>query len=141
MEKPSQLVEERLNKAEKLRSMGMNPYPAGFKYDLTIAEALEKFSGKDDEGLSAEGPLSIAGRLVTLRSFGKAAFAHIRDRSGRIQIYVKKDMVPAECMDVFGLVDVGDFIGIRGRPFRTRTGELTILVNDLKVLSKAIRPL
>ncbi len=141
MERPNQLFEERLNKAEKLRSMGLNPYPAGFKYDLAIGDAMERFSGKDDEGLVAEEALSIAGRVITLRRFGKAAFAHIRDRSGRMQIYIRKDMVSAECMDVFGLVDLGDFVGVRGKPFKTRTGELTLLVSELKVLSKALRPL
>ncbi|RJR26112.1 MAG: lysine--tRNA ligase, partial [Desulfobacteraceae bacterium] len=142
MERPNQLLEDRLNKLEKLRVLGVNPYPAGFRYDITIGETLKKFSKMDEQRLESEDkPLLIAGRIVSLRRFGKASFAHIKDRSGRIQIYVKKDMASSQSMELFNLLDLGDFIGVRGRPFRTRTGELTILAEEIRLLSKALRPL
>jgi lysyl-tRNA synthetase class 2 len=141
MERPDQLFEERLSKVERLRSMGVNPYPAGFRCDLAVAEAVGRFSAMEEAALEQERPVSLAGRIVSLRRFGKASFAHIRDRSGKIQIYVKKDVITDRGMEIFALADLGDFVGVRGRPFRTKTGELTIMVEELSILCKALRPL
>jgi len=83
----------------------------------------------------------VAGRLVSLRGHGKASFAHIQDRTGRIQIYVRLDGVGEKAYGLFKRLDVGDFVGVRGRPFRTKTGELTVQVAELALLSKSLRPL
>jgi lysyl-tRNA synthetase class 2 len=83
----------------------------------------------------------MAGRIMSLRSFGKASFITIKDNTGSIQAYIRKDRVGEEQFNVFKLTDIGDFIGIKGSPFKTRTGELTILANEIKLLSKSLRPL
>jgi lysyl-tRNA synthetase class 2 len=86
--------------------------------------------------------VSVAGRLVSLRSMGKAIFGHLQDATGRIQIYIKKDIVGDDKFQAFDtLFDVGDIIGVEGKLFRTSTGELTVEVNDFKMLAKSLRPL
>jgi lysyl-tRNA synthetase class 2 len=142
MEKISSLTEERIIKAEKLKSTGVNLYPAGYHTDITISEAVENFGQMDAETLERDSnTYSVAGRIVALRNFGKACFIHIQDRTGRIQSYIRKDKVSDEEFKVFKLMDIGDFIGIKGPFFRTRTGELTILAEDLTLLTKSLRPL
>ena len=142
MKKISSLTEERTIKAEKLKSTGVNLYPAGYHTDITISEAVENFGQMDAETLERDGnTYSLAGRIVALRNFGKACFIHIQDRTGRIQSYIRKDKVSDEKFKVFKLMDIGDFIGIKGPFFRTRTGELTILAEDLTLLTKSLRPL
>jgi lysyl-tRNA synthetase class II len=94
MEKASTLLEDRKKKLEILKSMGVNLYPTGFECDLTAAEALERFGDLDTESLQkSDQAFSIAGRIVAVRDFGKASFIHIKDRSGRIQAYIRKDKV------------------------------------------------
>jgi lysyl-tRNA synthetase, class II len=142
MEKASTLLEDRKKKLEILKSMGVNLYPTGFECDLTAAEALERFGDLDTESLQkSDQAFSIAGRIVAVRDFGKASFIHIKDRSGRIQAYIRKDKVGEERFKIFKLMDIGDFIGIRGSFFKTRTGEFSILAEDVRLLSKALRPL
>ena len=142
MEKTSPVIEERINKARKLKAMGVNLYPAGYHTDITISEAVKRFGHMDKETLERESkPCSVAGRIMSFRDFGKAAFIHIKDRTGRLQAYVRKDKVSDEKFAVFKLMDIGDFIGIRGPFFQTRTGELTILAEDFKLLTKSVRPL
>lgn len=86
--------------------------------------------------------VSVAGRLVSLRSMGKAIFGHLQDATGRIQIYIKKDIVGDDKFQAFDdLFDVGDIVGVKGKLFRTNTGELTVEVNDFKMLAKSLRPL
>ena len=142
MEKTSSLTEERIIKAERLKSARVNLYPAGFHTDITISEAVENFGQMDAKTLEQDSnTYSVAGRIVALRNFGKACFIHIQDRTGRIQSYIRKDKVSDEKFKVFKLMDIGDFIGIKGPFFRTRTGELTILAEDLTLLTKSLRPL
>lgn len=142
MEKASTLLEERKKKIETLTAMGVGLYPTGFKCDLTAAEALERFGNMDAESLERNHQsYSLAGRILAVRDFGKASFIHIKDRSGRIQAYIRKDKVGEESFRIFKLMDIGDFIGIRGSFFKTRTGEFSILAEDVRLLSKALRPL
>ena len=142
MEKTSSLTEERIIKAKKLKSTGINLYPAGYHADITISEAVENFGQMDAQTLERDSnTYCVAGRIVALRNFGKACFIHIQDRTGRIQSYIRKDKVSDEKFSVFKLMDIGDFIGIKGPFFRTRTGELTILAEDLTLLTKSLRPL
>jgi lysyl-tRNA synthetase class 2 len=95
----------------------------------------------DAHGVEDQVALSTAGRIMALRDFGKACFAQIKDGTGQIQVYVRKDKVSPEAFEVFKLMDVGDFLGVKGPLFRTRTGELTILAETVKLLSKSQRPL
>ena len=123
MEKISQVIEERANKAKKLKDLGVNLYPAGCHTDITISEAVKNFGHMDAETLESENKTySLAGRIVALRNFGKASFIHIQDRTGRIKSYTRKDKVSEAKFKTFKLMDIGDFIGIKGTFFRTRTG-------------------
>jgi len=142
MEKASSLLEDRKKKLESLKTLGVSLYPAGYKCDLTAAEALQRFGDLDTESLEKSNQaFSLAGRIVAFRDFGKASFIHIKDRSGRIQAYIRKDKVGEERFKIFKLMDIGDFIGIKGTFFKTRTGEFSILALDIQLLSKALRPL
>jgi len=142
MEKTSSIVEERREKAKELRAMGTNPYPAGYDYNITAGEAIERFGRMDEGALEKEGQtFSMAGRIMSLRGFGKASFLHIKDNSGRIQAYIRKDKIGDDQYRLFKLMDIGDFIGIRGAFFKTKTGELTILADSINILAKSMRPL
>ncbi len=148
----------RLEKAEKLRELGGNPYRNDFKPTATSKTIKEYYhwhpTGKFDENGkpiyrtgrtlgNQPGPerFSIAGRVMLLRSFGKAAFATIRDRHGDIQVYVRKDRVGEEMFKRFKLCDLGDIIGVTGGCFLTKTGELTVMADYVEILTKALQPL
>ena len=142
MDKTNTVIEDRINKARKLKDAGVNLYPAGYHTDITISDVIEQFGHMDGETLEREsGSSNMAGRIMSRRDFGKASFIHIKDRTGRIQAYVRKDRVGDEKFKVFKLMDIGDFIGVKGSLFRTRTDELTILAENLELLSKSVRPL
>ncbi len=142
MEKTSPLIEERRKKADALREMGVPLYPAGYPCDMTAAQAEKRFGDMDEKALEKEKQsFSMAGRIMAIRGFGKASFIHFKDRTGRIQAYIRKDKVGEEQYDIFRHMDMGDFIGIKGTFFRTRTGELTLLANRITLLSKSMRPL
>jgi lysyl-tRNA synthetase class 2 len=142
MEKTKPVIEDRIKKAETLKEMGINLYPAGYRYDLTSSEAFERFNQMDSAALEKEKKgFSMAGRIMSLRDFGKAAFIHIKDGTGRIQAYIRKDQIGDEQYKIFKLMDMGDYIGIKGSFFRTRTDELTLLADEITLLSKSMRPL
>jgi lysyl-tRNA synthetase class 2 len=142
IEKTSPLIEERRKKADALRDLGVRLYPAGFRCDMTAAQAEERYGHMDEEALKKEKhSFSMAGRIMAVRSFGKAAFIHVQDRTGRIQAYIRKDKVGEQQYEVFKHMDMGDFIGIKGSFFRTRTGELTLLADRITLLCKSMRPL
>ncbi len=142
MDNTSSVIEDRIKKAQKLKDEGVNLYPAGYHIDLTLSDLTERYGHMDGETLEQESqPYNVAGRIMSKRDFGKASFIHIKDRTGRIQAYVRKDKVGDDNFNVFKLMDIGDFIGLKGPLFRTRTDELTILAEDLELLSKSIRPL
>ena len=141
-EKTSNIFEERRKKADDLRELGVPLYPAGYQVSITASEALRRFGDMDAQTLEEKREtFSMAGRIVALRDFGKASFIHIMDRSGRIQAYIRKDKIGEESFKTFKLMDIGDFIGIEGSFFRTRTGELTMLAEEIRLLSKSLRPL
>ena len=123
------LLEERKKKMDALKEMGVPLYPAGYRCDLTISEVLQRFGQMDHESLEkTRETFSLAGRIMALRDFGKASFVQIKDRTGRIQAYIRKDKVGEEDFRVFKLMDVGDFIGIKGSFFRTKTGNSPFLL-------------
>lgn len=120
-------------KIQALREKGIDPFPHRFKITHKLAEAKK---------LAPESHVSVAGRIMFMRIMGKASFAHIKDGTAKMQIYVKKDDVGEEMYNVFKkLLGTGDFIGVEGKLFVTKTGELTIHAEKLTVLAKAVRPL
>ncbi len=130
-----EIMRVRRQKLEKLRSLGVNPYPYFFRRSHLARHVLDSYS--DLEGQT----VAVAGRIVSLRGHGKASFAHIADASGKIQIYVRLDQVGEQGYEVFRLLDLGDIVGVRGEVFRTRTGEITVMVKELELLAKTLRPL
>lgn len=133
----SQLIEQRLKKLDSIRALGISPYPYRFDRSHTTDALREAFEELEAEKVE----VSICGRLAVTRGHGKAAFADLRDGAGRFQIYVKLDVVGERAFELWRLLDIGDFIGVTGLVFRTRTGEMTVEVRKLDLLSKAIRPL
>ena len=127
---------------QELRSMGINPYPAAeFPTNAFSTDIKENF--KDDE----EREVVIAGRMMSRRVMGKASFAELQDSKGRIQVYITRDDIcPDENKDLYNtvfkrLLDIGDFIGVKGKVFRTQTGEISVHASELKLLSKSLKPL
>ena len=115
-------------------------YPNQFRVSIRASELLSRCHGLSAQTLAAIGRFSLAGRLVAVRSFGKSTFAHLQDRSGRIQIYFKKDRL-ADRYELLKHIDIGDIVGIEGHPFVTRTGELTVEVEQVQLLTKCLQPL
>ena len=140
MDDLNEVIRLRREKANQLQDSGVSLYPNDFRPSHRVSD-IHQHIAKNDQATEHVEVFSVAGRIVGLRSFGKAAFLHIRDGSGQIQVYIKKDEVGAEAYGVFKKVDVGDFLGVEGTLFQTRTGEWTLLAKDFKVLCKAVRPL
>jgi lysyl-tRNA synthetase class 2 len=138
----SDVVAVRRRKLEQLRARGLEPYPNDFVPTATSAAVRDRFGALTREQLDgADERVRIAGRVVGLRDFGKASFLHLLDRAGRIQVYVKRDAVGEADFEAFRLAEVGDFLGVEGRPFRTKTDELTIEAATVRVLTKSLLPL
>ncbi len=136
------LLNIRLEKISELKEAGIDLYPNDIKPKNTTAEIFAKFHTSDSEFLSKlEETFSIAGRLMAVRNFGKAAFVKIQDYKGQIQGYIAKNILTAEEYFVFKKLDIGDIICISGKLFRTKTNELTIEAQNLILISKSIRPL
>ncbi|SNR79267.1 lysine--tRNA ligase [Desulfurobacterium atlanticum] len=142
------IIEIRKEKAEKWKEEGFNPYAYRYETNTTIGKLIKKFGKTKTEEerekeILPEEEFSIAGRIVSMRIMGKAAFFHIQDSTGKIQCYIRRDDVGAEFYNrVFKkLIDIGDIVGVKGKLFRTRTGELTIEVKELIPLTKSLRPL
>ena len=132
---------QRREKLKKLREEGYNPYPSKYHRTHSPAELVEKFGELDEELLRAKGAISTAGRLISLRAHGKSSFAHLFSEGRKIQIYTRRDKLGEQEYERFKQLDLGDFIGVQGPLFRTRTGELTIEVKQWRLLSKSLRPL
>ncbi len=142
MEDINDLILQRIKTLKELRSNGVNPYRNTFSVGDSSLDITNKYGQMTAEELSAKKyNCSIAGRVVALRSFGKAAFAHIQDHAGRVQIYVKKELVGEDTYSLFKKIDIGDFIGVEGIVFRTKTNELTVEAGRITLLSKSLRPL
>ena len=126
----------------ELKDNGINLFPNTFKVDTSIGDVLDAYNSQDADTLEALKPgVRVAGRMVSLRKMGKASFCHLQDESRRLQVYVKQEQIGTESYQVFKKLDVGDFIGVTGYLFRTKTGELTVLAQEVNLLSKSFRPL
>ena len=122
----SELIEQRRKKLEELRSLGINPFPNDFKPSHEAATLPSKYGDLSGEELhKVEEEFSLAGRVMSIRDFGKSVFFHIMDRTGQIQGYLRKDVAGEEKLDFFNkFVDIGDFIGIKGPVLRQKQGSL-----------------
>jgi lysyl-tRNA synthetase, class II len=136
------LLQQRLQKMQKIQEMGFEIYPRKFQFDHNIGEVVREFSARSAAELEAEKKkVRTCGRIMLLRGFGKATFATLAEGGQKIQIYVKKGMLPEKDFALFELLDAGDLIGVEGYLFRTRTNELTIMVEELTFLAKGLIPL
>ena len=141
MDTISDVVQKRYEKVEILKRNGVSLCPNDFKVSHTISEVLSVVQGAPDT-LTEQGPFfDIAGRLMAINHFGKAAFVRVRDRSAQLQAYIRRDRIGEAAFALFKQLDIGDFVGLRGTLFQTRTGEWTLLCDSLRLLSKALRPL
>ena len=130
-----EIINFRLQKVKKLRESGIDPYPHNFKpsnYSNELKNEFNSYENKD---------VVIAGRIMALRKMGKASFFHLEDAGGRIQVYIKKDDVGESQYDIFKLLDIGDFAGVNGFVFKTKTKEISVHAKSITVLAKSIRPL
>ncbi|MFZ5591967.1 MAG: amino acid--tRNA ligase-related protein, partial [Bacillota bacterium] len=131
----NELLRVRREKLAELRARGIEPY--GEKYDRThvsrqIINNYDCLEGQE---------VSIAGRVISRRVQGKAGFAHLQDGAGKIQVYARLNDMGEEAYDLFTRLDIGDIIGVRGKVFKTRMGEITVAINKFTILAKSLRPL
>ena len=142
MEPINELIQVRKEKEKQLREAGIETYPQDRGPYVTTLDVETRFGALSNEELEKqEERVSVAGRVMAFRDFGKSTFLHIQDRKGRIQVYVRKDILKTPAYDVFKKFDISDIIGVTGKAFKTRTGELTILAEEMKLLTKSLRPL
>jgi lysyl-tRNA synthetase class 2 len=136
------IYELRRQKLQQIEALGQRVYPNRYDYTHTIPQILAGYSEKTAEQLDQNRvPVRIAGRIMANRLMGKAGFAHLQQGGQRLQVYVKKDAVGEKGFELYRLLDLGDHIGVSGYLFRTRTGELTVHVEELTFLSKDLLPL
>jgi len=130
-----QIIEARTEKLKQLEELGITPYP--YSYDVShgseeILSGYDKLAGKT---------VTVAGRIISMRRMGKASFFHIQDYRGKIQTYIKKDIVGEKAYELFKLFDIGDIVGVSGELFKTKTGEISVSCAELTLLAKSLRPL
>ena len=137
----NKLIAERRNKLKTLREQG-NAFPNDFRRDSLAADLLAAYGDLDNEALAEKNiRVAIAGRMMAKRVMGKASFAHAQDMSGRIQLYIQRDELAEGVYQQFKTWDLGDIIAAQGRLFKTKTGELSVHVEQLRLLTKSLRPL
>ncbi len=134
-------VRDRFAKLQRLRELGIEPY--AYSYDPThdLERARTAFETSEADGAEELAPIRVAGRILSFRDLGGSAFAHLGDRSGRLQIHLKRDLLDESGETVLDHLDLGDWVGVEGPVFRTRRGEVTVRVHRLALLSKTLLPL
>ena len=140
----TRVMRTRLEKLETLKSMGVEPFAYSCEVTRHAAPSTAAFEEKEAEGGLSDGYGEAgrwAGRVVGFRSHGRSAFADLEDRTGRIQVYFKRNVLGREAYEIVDLLDLGDWIGVEGRPFRTRMGQVTVHADGFRLLSKSLRPL
>jgi lysyl-tRNA synthetase class 2 len=138
----SEQVEVRRHKLAKLKEAGHRPYANDFRPSHTLGQIVGTFADASDEALgAAPTDLALSGRIMAIRRMGKASFFHIQDRRGRLQIYIQQNQVGEEAYGLFRTLDIGDIVAVKGHLFRTRTKELTLEAQQLRLLTKCLRPL
>jgi lysyl-tRNA synthetase class 2 len=132
------ITQQRLDKVQRLRERGINPYPNTYHRSHTAQEAKSLFEGG---GIDQAMPVSVAGRVTALRQMGKATFLDLRDGSGKIQVYFGKGQLSPDRYELVRDFDLGDFVGAAGVLFKTHTGEITVNASDFTILAKSLEPL
>jgi len=142
MEELNELLLQRRAKMEELRRQGVNPFANDFPVSHTTADVVAAHGDPDATGLeNCAARYVLAGRIMARRDFGKAAFIQVQDRKGRLQVYISRDLVGEESFDQFKKLDLGDIVGLSGTPFRTKTGELSLRADAIRILTKSLQPL
>ena len=140
-ENTSDLLENRRKKIEALRERSVDPYPNRFKVATPVAD-IKRYVEDPQNAVSETDPIfTTAGRIMAVNRFGKTTFLRFKDRTGQLQAYLRKDRVGEDAYQLFKQLDIGDFIGLIGGMFKTRTGEWTLLVDRFELICKALRPL
>ena len=140
MEKTSDIIEKRKEKIEELRNE-INLYPNDFAVSDTV-RGIRKTIEENSEAIDEKTPVfSVAGRMMAINRFGKTTFIRVNDRTGQIQAYIRKDRIGDKAYELFRQLDIGDFVGLSGGAFKTKTGEWTLLVNEFRLICKTTRPL
>ncbi len=134
-EELNELLRVRRNKLNELRQMGVEPYGGRYERTHLACQVVESFAELENK------TVAVAGRIISKRGMGKATFAHLQDSSGRLQIYLRLNDVGEKAYDLFGRLDIGDIVGVQGSVFKTRTGEVTVAVENFQLLAKSLRPL
>ena len=138
----SQVLQHRREKARSLQEAGLNLYANDFSRNAQVAQVLARSEHLSEVELEEiEARPAVAGRIVALRSFGKATFFHIQDETQRMQVFAQRDTLGADQYSLFKKFEVGDIVGVVGGVFRTKTGELTIRADEVRLLTKSLRPL
>jgi len=141
LEEINALIQERLKKLEDLKTSGIEPYGGPFDVRDRAKDIVQRYGHLSREELeSKNSECAIAGRIIALRDFGRAAFAHLQDATGKIQAYLRKDTL-GDAFSILKNLDTGDIVGLSGRLFRTKTNELTIEAKNITLLCKSLRPL
>lgn len=138
-EERSYVIEDRIKKLAQLRELGVEPFAYSYRVTHTSAEAKQLLREGETEAETAN--VRVAGRLVAIRGHGKTSFAHLSDRAGKIQLYLRKDELGDAAFAIWNLIDTGDWIGVEGTMMLTKTGEKTIKVSAFELLAKSLRPL
>ena len=137
-----QLIANRLAKLDELRELGVEPFPTRYRVEESVCAAKSRFADITAEELDAEKPeVRLAGRLRAVRGHGKVSFVDLSDGAEQFQLYLRRDDLDETSWKIFKLLDLGDFLGVEGRVFRTRSNELSVAVTRLTVLAKAVRPM
>jgi lysyl-tRNA synthetase class 2 len=133
---------QRISKLEMLRNENIPAYINSFHVAQSISEVVQRYKEIPKKDLEEQGHIvTTAGRIMSMRMHGKTSFAHIQSNGDRVQIYIRKKELGDQMFDLYNSFDIGDYVGVTGRVFRTKTDELTILVNELTLLSKSLHPL
>jgi lysyl-tRNA synthetase class 2 len=140
MSNKNDLVEKRKEKIQMFKDSGISLFPNDYKVSHTVKE-IKKLVENESGDISDAASYSVAGRIMAVNRFGKSAFIRFNDRSGQLQAYIRTDKVGEDAYALFKKMDIGDFIGMSGGMFQTKTGEWSLLVNSLQLISKAMRPL
>ncbi len=141
MEKSSDVLRKRKDKITDLQNSGINLFPNGFTVTHTVSDIRQAVETAADSLTEDEPVFVAAGRMMAINKFGKSAFIRFRDRTGQLQAYIRKDRVGDAAYQLFKQLDIGDFVGVKGGVFQTKTGEWTLLASDIELLCKATRPL
>ena len=139
--KKSDVRAKRMAKIKALEAEQTNLFPNDFNPTHTVGAIQERIAALPEEAKADEADYRVAGRMMAINKFGKSSFIRFRDRSGQLQAYLQKNRIGAEAYALFKQLDVGDIVGLKGQLFKTRTGEWTLLADQLRLLSKAFRPL